>query len=127
MLRGLNCKNGKLDLSNIKWIDKTCAKYIQRSKLKSGDILMTYAGTIGEIGFVNCDETYYLAPNVAKISVTNNEISPLFLSYVFRMTNEYINSFSSKVAQASINMKKIRNMEYYIPQKKIKRNFLIYI
>lgn len=30
-------------------------------------------------------------------------------------TNEYIMSFASKVAQASINMQKIRDFEYYFP------------
>lgn len=56
MLRGLNCKKGHLVLDDIKWIDKDTSDLLPRSKLYYGDILMTYAGTIGDVAMVDADD-----------------------------------------------------------------------
>jgi len=116
MLRGLNCKRGQLILDNIKWIDRETSNLLPRSKLYIGDILITYAGTIGDVALVDEDNKYHLAPNVGKITlVDKSKYNPVFLVHLLMYTNEYIMSFSSKVAQASINMQKIRDFEYYFP------------
>ena len=116
MLRGLNCKKGHLVLDDIKWIDKDTSDLLPRSKLYHGDILMTYAGTIGDVAMVDADNKYHLAPNVAKITLTDKTAyNPVFLIHLFMYTNDYIMTFASVVAQASINMEKIRNFEYYFP------------
>ena len=115
MLRGLNCKKGKLVLDDIKWIDKATSDLLPRSKLYYGDILMTYAGTIGDVAMVDADDKYHLAPNVAKITLKEEAYNPIFLMHLFLYTNNYIMTFASKVAQASINMGKIRNLEYFFP------------
>ena len=116
MLRGLNCKQGKLVLDNVKYIDKETAHKLPRSRLYKGDILMTYAGTIGDVAIVDEDDKYHLAPNVAKISIANKEkVNPIFLVHLFMYSHDYIMTFASQVAQASINMQKIRDFEYIIP------------
>ena len=51
-LRGLNVKNGKLDLSNVKYIDDSDFSKLTRSKLHVGDMLFTYVGTIGQVALV---------------------------------------------------------------------------
>ena len=116
MLRGLNCKQGKLILDNVKYIDRETSHKLPRSRLYIGDILMTYAGTIGDVAMVDENDKYHLAPNVAKISIINKKkLSPVFLVHLFMYSHDYIMSFVSQVAQASINMQKIRNFEYAIP------------
>lgn len=123
MLRGLNCKKGKLILDDIKWIDKTTSDLLPRSKLYYGDILMTYAGTIGDVAMVDADNKYHLAPNVAKITLKEKSYNPVFLMHLFLYTNDYIMAFASKVAQASINMEKIRNFEYFFPDIDMQNRF----
>ncbi len=116
MLRGLNCKKGKLVLDNVKYIDKETSLKLPRSRLYYGDILMTYAGTIGDVAMVDEDDKYHLAPNVAKISIVEKEkVNPIFLIHLFMYSHDYIMTFASQVAQASINMQKIRDFEYIIP------------
>ena len=128
MLRGLNCKNGHLVLDNIKWIDQAVSDALPRSKLYKGDILMTYAGTIGDVAMVDKDNTYHLAPNVGKISINNtNEINPVFLTQLFLNTHDYIMSFASQVAQASINMQKIRDFDYYFPPIELQNQFANFV
>ena len=128
MLRGLNCKNGHLVLDDIKWIDQAISDALPRSKLYKGDILMTYAGTIGDVAMVDKDNTYHLAPNVSKISINNtNEINPVFLTQLFLNTHDYIMSFASQVAQASINMQKIRDFDYYFPPIELQNQFAAFV
>lgn len=128
MLRGLNCKNGHLILDDIKWIDKETSDLLPRSKLHYGDILMTYAGTIGDIAMVDANDKYHLAPNVAKITVNDmNAYNPVFLMHLFMYTNDYIMTFASAVAQASINMKKIRGFEYYFPSIEKQNQFAAFV
>lgn len=128
MLRGLNCKNGRLVLDNIKWIDKEISDMLPRSKLFIGDILMTYAGTIADVAMVDEDDKYHLAPNVAKISINNrNEVNPIFIMYTFMMTHNYIKSFASKTSQPSISMEKIRKFTYYLPPIELQNQFTEFV
>jgi len=128
MLRGLNCKKGHLVLDDIKWIDKETSDLLPRSKLYYGDILMTYAGTIGDVAMVDADDKYHLAPNVAKITLNDKKaFNPVFLMHLFMYTNDYIMTFASVVAQASINMEKIRNFEYYFPAVETQNQFAAFI
>ena len=128
MLRGLNCKKGHLVLDDIKWIDKKTSDLLPRSKLYYGDILMTYAGTIGDVAMVDEDNKYHLAPNVAKITLNNkSNCNPVFLLHLFMYSNDYIMTFASQVAQASINMEKIRNFEYYFPDVESQNKFAAFV
>ena len=128
MLRGLNCKKGHLVLDDIKWIDQKTSDLLPRSKLYYGDILMTYAGTIGDVAMVDTDNKYHLAPNVGKITIEDKEnFNPIYLIHLFMYTHDYIMSFASQVAQASINMEKIRNFEYYFPNIEAQNRFEVFV
>ena len=128
MLRGLNCKQGKLILDDVKWIDRKTSDLLPRSKLYYGDILMTYAGTIGDVAMVDENDKYHLATNVAKVSINNKKAyNPIFLMYLFLYSNDYIMRFASQVAQASINMEKIRNFEYYFPDVTFQNQFATFV
>lgn len=128
MLRGLNCKNGKLVLDDIKWIDVETSKKLPRSQLFNGDILMTYAGTVGDVALVDEDDKYHLAPNVAKISL-NDKLSnnPIFFIHLFMFTKDYILSNTAGVAQMALSMKKIRDFEYHIPPIELQNKFADFV
>ena len=128
MLRGLNCKSGKLVLDDIKWIDQETSDLLPRSKLYYGDILMTYAGTIGDVAMVDANNKYHLAPNVSKITIEDKEnYNPVYLMHLFMYSNDYIMSFASQSSQASINMEKIRNFEYFFPDIDKQNAFAIFV
>ncbi len=128
MLRGLNCKKGRLVLDDVKWIDQETSDLLPRSKLFYGDILMTYAGTIGDVAMVDADNRYHLAPNVGKITIEDKEnYDPVYLMHLFMYSNDYIMTFASQVAQASINMEKIRSFEYYFPAIEEQKKFASFV
>ncbi|MEI7522492.1 MAG: restriction endonuclease subunit S [Candidatus Saccharibacteria bacterium] len=130
-LRALNLSNGQLDLSNIKRIPKEVSDKLPRSKLRKGDILLSYTGTVGNYAYVNKDNTYHLAPNVCLVRA-NESCLPIFLYYLIGspiFKNRLVeNSHGS--TQVTVPMKNIRNISLQIPnidtQEKIAK-FLVVI
>ena len=117
-LRGLNVKNGILDLNDVKYIDGSDFSKLNRSKLKINDILFTYVGTIGQVALVDKNDKYYLAPNVALIRNNSNNILSKYLIY-YMQTNQFLNSqiyrLMSKSSMENLTMEKIRLFKIPIP------------
>ena len=117
-LRGLNVKNGKLDLKDVKYIDKSDLSKLTRSKLRIGDMLFTYVGTIGQVALINENDRFYLAPNVALVRIKQPFLKPEFMRYYFQ-TSMFWNTQISRLLQSSsmqnIPMEKIRKFVLPIP------------
>ena len=89
---------------------------------------MTYAGTIGDVALVDADDKYHLAPNVGKITLADKKkYNPVFVIHLFMYSHDYIMTFASQVAQASINMKKIRNFEFFFPETEQQNRFAAFV
>ena len=117
-LRGLNIKNGTIDLSDVKYIDNSDLSKLNRSKLHIGDMLFTYVGTIGQVAIIDKEDKYYLAPNVALIRSTYKNILPEYMKYYFQ-SNQFWQTQINRLLQSSsmknIPMEKIRKFELPIP------------
>lgn len=117
-LRGLNVKNGKLDLSDVKYIDQSDLSKLERSKLHIGDMLFTYVGTIGQVALVDKEDKYYLAPNVALIRCDKKILLPEFMRYYFQSTqfwDRQINRLLQSSSMKNIPMGKIRQFKICCP------------
>lgn len=115
-LRALNLKNGKLDLKDIKRIDRSVSENLQRSKLFNGNMLFSYVGTVGEVALIEENDKYHLAPNVAKLAFNENIIPKFALQY-FRgnlIVNE-INKYITTTSQPALSMENIRKLKIIIP------------
>ena len=110
-LRGLNVKNGTLDLSDVKYIDNSNFSKLSRSKLYINDMLYTYVGTVGQVALVDENDKYYLAPNVALIRLSDSNILPKFLTYFF-LTDGFkgtqLDILAASSSMKNITMEKIR-------------------
>ena len=117
-LRGLNVKNGKLNLDDVKYIDTSDLSKLTRSKLYIGDMLFTYVGTVGQVALVDENDKYYLAPNVALIRADKSVLNPEYMRYYFQ-TNNFWNTQINRLLQSSsmqnIPMEKIRKFKIEIP------------
>ena len=118
-LRGLNVRDGHLDLSKVKYIDGSNFSKLVRSKLIKDDMLFTYVGTIGNVALIDENEKYYLAPNVSRIRFDKEIVNPKFALYCFlsdyfkrTQINKYLNSSSMK----NLSMENIRKFELYLPK-----------
>ena len=113
-LRGLNVKNGHLVLDDVKYIDGSNLEMLTRSKLRIGDMLFTYVGTVGQVALINENDKYYLAPNVALVRITDERFLPEYMMYYF-LTDKFKSEQIAKLLQASsmqnIPMEKIRKFK----------------
>lgn len=123
-LRGLNVKNGKLNLEDVKYIDNSDLSKLTRSKLYVGDMLFTYVGTIGQVALIDENDKYYLAPNVALIRVDSSIIMPRFLQYYFQSNyfwSTQINRLLQTSSMKNIPMEKIRKFDICIPNMEVQQ------
>ena len=125
-LRALNLRQGELDLSDVKRIDRRVSDSLLRSKVYRDDILLTYTGNgYGDCAIIEENDKYHLAPNICKITPNTTKIDPYFL-YSYIRTNEFYQTMSNHMtgsSQPTIPMKTIRLLKVPVPpmeeQKKI--------
>lgn len=117
-LRGLNVKNGRLNLDNVKYIDGSNFKKLSRSKLVKNDLLFTYVGTVGEVAIIDEEEKYYLAPNVSRIRVNRKKVDSLFLMTLISSRNFFqkvIYPLIATSSQPALSMENIRKFIIRMP------------
>ncbi|MCK8617735.1 restriction endonuclease subunit S [Fructobacillus sp. M158] len=115
-LRGLNVKNNRLVLDDVKYIDSSDFSKLKRSKLLTDDLLFTYVGTVGEIARVPENDKYYLAPNVARIRMANG--NPKLVAQVINTKSFYDRVISPLIAtssQPALSMQNLRKFVLTLP------------
>ena len=116
-LRGLNVKNGKIILDDVKYIDQSDFSKLNRSKLFKDDILFTYVGTVGELAIIPEDNKYYLAPNVARIRL-KKEINSQFVIQMMGNKTYYDKVIFPLIAtssQPALSMENVRKFILKLP------------
>ena len=116
-LRALNVRDGKLDLTDLKRIDREVSNALPRSKLFQDDILFTYVGAnIGQFARIPEDDIFHLAPNICRVRASE-QCYPRFLFYCFRdpRFQDDLSNFRHGSSQPTIPMKNIRKFEIPLP------------
>ncbi|MBG6236292.1 type I restriction enzyme S subunit [Pedobacter sp. CAN_A7] len=117
-LRGLNIKFNTLDLKDVKYIDDSDFSKLKRSKLYINDIMYTYVGTIGEVALIQENDRFYLAPNVARIRVLTEEVSPSYLLQYFNLDtfkDKEVKNYIATSSQPALSMENIRKFRIKLP------------
>lgn len=103
--------------NNIKYITNDVEKQILKYKVKTNDIIISVAGTLGKINIIQknlCNAN--LTENCDKITNISKNINYLYLYYYLVVfINEYINSISTKSSQPKLALDKIRTFEIKYP------------
>ena len=129
-LRGLNVKDGRLVLNDVKYIDKSDFSKLERSKLRIDDMLFTYVGTVGQVALIDKNDKYYLAPNVALIRIENKNIIPKFLMYYFQTSifkDNEINRLQQSSSMKNIPMEKIRRFKVPVPSIETQKRVITFL
>lgn len=118
VIRGTNITHNSLDLSDVKTIPRSTSDKLPRSKLKVGDLVFAYVGTIGPVFLIDKNNSYHLGPNTARITCKVG-LSPDFLFCYFRsdLIRKEITERISTGAQPSLSMTKIRAFRILKPTK----------
>ena len=121
-LRALNLRNGRLDLADIKRIDREVSESLLRSKLYINDILLTYTGNgYGDCAIIEENDKYHLAPNICKIIPNVNKVNPYYLYTVIRNPSfrMLMSNYVTGSGQPTIPMKTIRILEIELPDREL--------
>ncbi|MEM1386979.1 MAG: restriction endonuclease subunit S [Pseudomonadota bacterium] len=85
LLRTNNIRNGKLNLSDIKFVDDDVyAKWTERYRPEESDLIITREAPMGEVCLLDDKFTYCLGQRLMLASVIPNTIEPQFLLYSLR-------------------------------------------
>lgn len=117
-LRAQNVRNEGLDLRNVVRISKKVASVLYRSKLDKNDVVMTFIGAnIGEATWITESDTFYCAPNIAKITPNPEFVDYRFLTLAIqsRSFQQQIQEINASTAQQSLSMRDIRNFTVPVP------------
>ena len=129
-LRALNLRNGRLDLTDVKRIDKDVSESLLRSKLFVNDILLTYTGNgYGDCAIIEENDKYHLAPNICKLTPDINKVNPYYLYTVIRNPSfrKLMSNYVTGSGQPTIPMKTIRILEIDLPERSIQDKIASFI
>lgn len=84
MIRTTNVRNGRLDLSDCRFVDEDTFKmWTRRASLEEGDVILTREAPIGEVGRVPKQEGLFLGQRLMQYRADPGKLDRLFLFYSF--------------------------------------------
>jgi len=117
-IRAIDIKNLRVNLETAIRIPKEIHQAIQNYQIKQNDIVITIAGTIGEIGILEdpvevCDFT----ENIARIRMSNDHVLPKFMLHFLDSEFGRIQTGRYLVGslQSKLSLQSCRNIEVYLP------------
>ncbi|WP_235580840.1 restriction endonuclease subunit S [Pseudorhodoferax sp. Leaf265] len=102
MIRTTNIRNGRIDLSDCRFVDEaTYTKWTRRAELRGGDVLLTREAPIGEVGLVVEPEGLFLGQRVMQYRADPRIVAPRFLLYSF-LSPDLQHQFGSHEGSGSV-------------------------
>lgn len=84
MIRTSNIGDGRLDLSDVKYVsEETYEEWTRRAKVQQGDVLLTREAPLGDVAYVNEEDTIFLGQRIMQYRADPEVLNPRFLSYAF--------------------------------------------
>jgi type I restriction enzyme S subunit len=102
MIRTTNIRNGRIDLSDCRYVEKaTYEKWTRRAQLQTGDVILTREAPIGEIGFVKESKGVFLGQRLMQYRAKSEMLDSRFLLYSF-LSPALQNQFGSHEGSGSV-------------------------
>jgi type I restriction enzyme, S subunit len=84
MIRTTNIKNGRVQLSDVKYVDEnTFNKWTRRSSLKFNDVILTREAPLGEVGLLRSKDKVFLGQRTMVYRANGSDLNQQFLYYSF--------------------------------------------
>lgn len=113
-------EQGQFVLGKVKYISEETDKFLSSSRLQSGDILFSIAGTLGRVAVV---PDVLLPANInqalALIRFKNKNLDRQYLKYVLQsgLIKAQVNLMVAQLAQHSLKLQQIRDLKFPLPSK----------
>lgn len=101
MLRTTNIKGGRIDRGECRRVTKeTFVKWTRRADVRRGDVILTREAPLGEVGYVDFDDTVFLGQRLMQYRATPALLEPRFLLYSF-LSKDLQNQFGAHEGSGS--------------------------
>lgn len=126
-LGATNISKYGVDLTHVKKIDEIYHNnQLSNSQLKSGDILITMAGTIGNSALFENENPSNMNQAVAKLEIDD---SLVLGEYLVKYLNSYLGilffrKYQHEVSQPNINLEEIKKIKVILPPLNIQKNIM---
>ena len=117
-IRARDIKNGKIDGSDLGYISEETQKKIERYIVNTNDIIITIAGTIGEVALVSKKfDGVNLTENAVRLTEFSKDVCPEFLAYILTSPErkEYMEQVAGGSAQPKLGIYKIEAIKVDLP------------
>ena len=117
-IRARDIKNGKIDGSDLGYISEEIHKKIAHYIVNTNDIIITIAGTIGEVALVSKKfDGVNLTENAVRLTEFSKDVCPGFLAYILKSPErkEYMEQVAGGSAQPKLGIYKIEAIKVDLP------------
>ena len=117
-IRARDIKNGKIDGSDLGYISEEIHKKIARYIVNTNDVIITIAGTIGEVALVSKKfDGVNLTENAVRLTEFSKDVCPEFLAYILKSPErkEYMEQVAGGSAQPKLGIYKIEAIKVDLP------------
>ncbi len=101
MLRTTNIKDGRIDREDCRLVTKdTFVKWTRRADVRRGDVILTREAPMGEVGYVDFDDTVFLGQRLMQYRANPMLLESRFLLYSF-LSKDLQNQFAAHEGNGS--------------------------
>jgi type I restriction enzyme S subunit len=101
MLRTTNIKGGRIDREECRHVSKeTFVKWTRRADVRRGDVILTREAPLGEVGYVDFDDTVFLGQRLMQYRPNPALLEPRYLLYSF-LSKDLQNQFGAHEGSGS--------------------------
>ena len=84
MIRTTNVRNGRVDLTDCKFVESDIFdKWTRRAKVLEGDVILTREAPVGEVGMIRSSDTVFLGQRLMQYRANPKKMDNRFLLYSF--------------------------------------------
>ena len=125
-------KNNHITLGDIQYVDAPENKEAERTKVKTGDLLISITADLGRTGVVDdsiADRGAYINQHLSLVRLDQDKINPLYVSY-FLETSGGKRQFESKNqngVKAGLNFEAIKSLKILVPPIEMQKQYIDFV
>lgn len=127
-----NVKNNHISLDGIQYINAPTNKEAERTKIKTGDLLISITADLGRTGVVDeeiADKGAYINQHLSLVRLNQKKVNPIYISH-FLETDGGKRQFESKNqngVKAGLNFDAIKSLKILIPPLERQNQFAAFV
>lgn len=117
-IRARDIKNGKINTEELVYIDEVTYKKLKQYVIRTGDVVLTVAGSIGNVAYANKDvDGFNLTENAVRLTNFDKGSNPQYISYVLNSKKymEIMQAVAGGSAQPKLGIYKVESIPLDLP------------